>query len=132
MPNHIIESISRDGVKTTPIDTRFLQGPKPGDPVRFPDGAPYPFQSGRGRVASIDGDRVVICCGGCSVFLNSDSSVSISGGPFEGVDTAQLETLFNVEPVEFWNWGDNWAGAAQGVDYLIFRPVWYLNLSEAA
>jgi len=132
MSNNIIEYIGSKGVKTTPLHIRQFQGPKPGDPVLFPDNAGYPFISSLsskngphyGRIASIEGDEISICCGGASVFLFDNGHVSISGGPFASVNRTKLDWNSRLKNVRFWNWGDNSAGADQGVDYFIVRPVW--------
>lgn len=139
---HIIEQLSREGMKTTPIETRRLQGPKPGDPVLFPAGSPYPYgpigsfskggnndAESYGRVDGTEEDgSILLCCGGASVFLCTNGSVTISGGPFASVAPEQLEYTDQLKVVSFWNWGDNYAGAGQGVDYFIQRPVWRLIL----
>ena len=135
MCNHIIEYIGKEGVKTTPLDIRRLQGPKPGDPVLFNDDAGYPYISSLssknaphyGRIASIDNDTISICCGGASVFLYDNGNVSISGGPFASVTRDKLKFTFRFKQVRFWNWGDNFAGANQGVYYSIDRPIWELS-----
>lgn len=132
--NHIIEYIGKNGIKTTSWDIRRFQDPKPGDAVLFPENAPYPFNDRRvGRIDSVNGQsgwenegEAHICCSMGSVFL-SDGSVSISGGPFTVVPLDKLE-FAGFKDLPFWNWGNNTAGAGQGVDYVIWRPAWALNL----
>ena len=78
------------------------------------------------RIASIDDGQVSLCVGGASVFLYESGGVSISGGPFAGCALNELEPTWGCRAVSFWNWGDNRAGAAQGVDYAIHRPIFKL------
>jgi hypothetical protein len=129
MGMNIIEVIDKHGVQTTNKDLAHirLKTPKPGDVITYAEGLPYPFRHEYGRVDSLkhyeDEGRITICCQGGSVFLNSNGTVSISGGPFAGVDLAHLKPTYTLKAVRFWNWGDNLPGASQGVDYYIERPV---------
>ena len=126
--NFIIETIGKNGVKTTPSQIR-MTSPKPGDVIDFGEGdRPYPYTNKRyGRIDSIDGDRVHFCCQTQGVFLADDGSVSISGGPFVHCDIKDLEPTRTLRNTNFWNWGDNCAGASQGVYYTIARPVFTLS-----
>ena len=128
MTNHIIETIGKNGVKTTPFNIRQFQGPKPGDVIEYPEDAPYPYNKAYGRVDSVEGGKVYICCNMGSVFLTDSGAVSISGGPFSSVWLSDLEFTGELRTVRFWNWGDNSAGAHQGVDYMIDRPVFRLSI----
>lgn len=129
MSMNILEVIGRKGVKTTNHELAHMRlcTPKPGDVIKYAAGLPYPFRAEYGRVSSDRWDesegRINICCQGGSVFLCDDGNVSISGGPFAGVDREHLKPTYTLETVRFWNWGDNLPGASQGVDYYIARPV---------
>ena len=137
---NVIEYIGNDGIKTTEARIRSFAGPKPGDVVAYPENAPYPFNSslsvGHGRIAGMpytddNGDeRVSVCCGGASVFWHGPESVSISGGPFESIKLSDLEATMTYKNVHFWNWGDNSAGADQGVYYTVSRPVFNLIIED--
>lgn len=127
---YIIEYIGASGVRTSDMQVR-LHKIKPGDPVDcclFED--QYPFTHGRyARVDQVfDDGRITICCGGGSHFLCEDGSVSVSGGPFANVKPTDIKSCINTvgantHRVRFWNWGDHSAGADQGVDYYIDRPL---------
>lgn len=124
--NHIIDYIGRDGVKTTPAQSRLRQ-PRPGDLVRIPEELQvYPFTQGEfARIDHLSGDRIGVCCGLGSCFLLPES-VSISGGPFKSIALADIEPECSVGPSPMWNWGDNSSGADMGVDYVIMRPIFRL------
>ena len=132
MTNHIIESIGSWGVHTTPVAHR-IDKVRPGDAVAIKHLKKYPF---RGRewatVAQVDLKRgtVSLCVGVCSTFLNEDGTVSISGGPFCQASLDELVPQHTLRDQRLWNWGDNWAGASQGVEYVIPRPVFTLNRLE--
>jgi hypothetical protein len=134
--NHIIDSIGKWGVKTTPHNIRMYR-PKPGDVIDFGENeGTFPFYNGRyGRIESIDSTYVEgkfhVCCGGASVFLFESGNCSISGGPFTHIDPADLIPTPALKTVRFWNWGDNGRGAGMGVDYYIARPVFKLRNLKA-
>jgi hypothetical protein len=131
MTTHIIDTIGKWGVKTTPLQIRFNR-PSIGDPVLINHLESYPYSSHKyAHITSIDGDRVSLCVGFPSMFLCESGAVSASGGPFFGCALNQLDSTMSLKETHFWNWGDNCAGAAQGVDYMIIRPVFQLNLGEA-
>ena len=126
----IIEYIGKTGIVTTDFQQRLRLGPKPGDIVEFPDGAPYPFDRWKyGRIATLPDSEgfIEICCSGGSVHLYGPESVSISGGPFATVLADNLEITYHVKNASFWNWADNLPGAGQGVHFDLPRPVWALK-----
>lgn len=129
MTGHIIETIGKWGVKTTPAEHARYKSPQPGDVIDFGVfQGEYPFNYKYGRIDSRTRDkgRISVCCGGASVFLNEDGSVNISGGPFHSVNLEDLEPAFELKTVRFWNWGDNGPGGGHGVDYYIPRPIFRL------
>jgi hypothetical protein len=131
MTDHIIETIGKWGLNTTPAKFRMDQ-PRPGDVVVFGDNKEYPFNtdSEYGRIADVDFFKtglIQFCVNGGSVFLRENSSVSISGGPFCTVLPSELEPTYATKVVRFWNWGDNLRGGGQGVDYYLERPVFRLK-----
>lgn len=138
--NHIIEYIGKEGVRTTEISgitSNRLETPSYGDPVKAPKEAGYPFgELGLSRLDEFwtrdDGTEMcrVCCSGGGSHFLNPNGTVSVSGGPFCSFPVAFLTPLYQVRSVGFWNWGDNSAGAGQGVNYQIARPTFLLDWEE--
>lgn len=133
MTNHIIETIGSWGVRTTSIHQRMLRV-EPGDAVSIAHLSQYPFlDRDWATVASIDrkSGLVALCIGNCSVFLNETGGVSISGGPFCGCEIGDLEPQHTLREQRFWNWGDNFPGGGQGVEYTIARPVFKLNRQES-
>jgi hypothetical protein len=127
MTTHIIETVGSWGVKTRPFQIRAAR-PGPGDPVDVGALEGYPFKGNKwAYISHIDGQKVSFCIGSCSMFLQETGHVSISGGPFAGCNLADLEPTHQLKRVRFWNWGDNCAGAAQGVDYFIDRPIFALQ-----
>lgn len=124
MSSHIIETVGKWGVKTTPYRQRRTLV-RPGDVVEFPeDMRKYPVSYQFCRVSSLeDGNMVSIVNGMGSAFLDHDGGLSISGGPFFSVPLESLEPTMDVREERFWNWGDNSSGADMGVDYQIARPV---------
>ena len=129
--NFIIESIGKNGVKTTSAHNGRLARPTAGDIVDFGEGErPYPYTNVRyGRVDRIrDDGKVSICCQTQRVFLEDDGSVSITGGPFQSVALEDLEPTHTLDNAPFWNWGNHSPGAHQGVDYTIARPVFRLTI----
>lgn len=123
---HIIETIGRWGVKTTPYDYSRQTKPHAGDVVEFSEELRrYPVSRRWCRIASIDtkSGMVSIVDGSGSAFLDENGHVSISGGPFFSVPLESLEPTHSLHRDRFWNWGDNLPGAAQGVDYHLDRPV---------
>lgn len=133
MTSHVIESIGKWGVKSTPIRHRLAQV-KPGDAISIEHLTAYPFLNRSwATVSDVDKKtgRVSMCIGSCSTFINEDGSVSISGGPFHGCDIAELVPMYVLRPQTFWNWGDNFPGAQQGVEYIVPRPVFTLEPKES-
>ena len=129
--NHVIDSIGKWGVKTTPLNFR-MNDPKPGDPVHIGQYSHYPYLEREwAYIAGFDGDWVNLCIGQCSIFLRENGDVSISGGPFERVKRHELRpALGSIKNVLMWNWGDNFPGGGMGVEYIIGRPVFRLELDE--
>ncbi len=124
---HIIETVGKWGVRTSDFQHRAWR-PSPGDPVDVSAFDCYPFLEREwAYIASIDGDRVSVCIGSCSMFLLESGAVSISGGPFCGLDLQDLESTHTLKTIRFWNWGDNCRAAHQGVDYFLQRPVFRLT-----
>ena len=132
---HIIESVGKWGIRTTEYNESRRTTPRPGDVVAFGENRAYPFEQARfGRVSDIDcwqTGTISICCEQGSVFLSESGNVSIGGGPFITVMPDELEPTFKLRPAGFWNWGDHWPAAHQGVDYSIIRPVFRLKLRTA-
>ena len=125
MSTHIIETVGKWGVKSSPYATRRQQV-RPGDVVEFAeDLRQYPVSCRFCRVDHVDRDSgmVGIVNGMGSAFLDENGSLSISGGPFFSVPLESLEPTTDLREERFWNWGDNSPGADQGVDYRIARPV---------
>jgi len=133
MPSHIIKSIGRWGVKTEPASSRVCT-PRPGDVVDFGENeGTYPFLRRYGRIDSLscfETGKAHVCCELGSAFLHENGKVSISGGPFALIPLDDLIPTFGTKRVTFWNWGDNYPGGHQGVDYGIDRPVFLLKKQE--
>lgn len=135
MGNHIIETIGKWGVKTRPFQIRAAR-PGPGDPVdisEFKDIYPFKSEYQYARIAGIRTNetgtkRLSLCCtGGGSHHLFENGEVSVSGGPFVGVDLDWIEPTYLIKAVHFWNWGDHSSGAGMGVDYHVSRPIFKLT-----
>lgn len=123
--NHVIETIGPWGVRTTPYRLRYDR-PHAGDVVRFDDNVRrYPVSYKFCRINSVDKveQRVSLVDSMGSAFISESGSLSISGGPFFGLPLKALEPTHEMRETTVWNWGDNSAGAGQGVDYHITRPV---------
>lgn len=123
MPSFIIDSIGSWGLKHSPFTNTRRTTPHPGDPILLPNDT-------IGRVVSTDHlgtGTIHICLEHGSAFLYQNGAVSISGGPFTNVMPDELHPTFESRIVGFWNWGNNFAGAHQGVDYRIIRPLFKLN-----
>lgn len=134
---YIIEYVGREGIVTTDYYDRQRQQPRPGDLVKFPDNAPYPFDRDNfGLIAELNDPRFChdneahVCLSGGSVFLSSPDHVSISGGPFERIKLDNLQWTGEIRDASFWNWADHLAGANQGVHFKLPRPVWLLILPD--
>jgi hypothetical protein len=138
MSNHIIEYIGQN--KLIHTDGNILRSrwkkPKPGDPIDFGEdykNNPYPYNTARygrveGKPSWVREDEIHICCELGSAFWglfeeSQKSYVSISGGPFATVKDSDLEPAYILKSTPFWNWGNNMPGGGQGVDYLIYRPL---------
>lgn len=123
---NIVETIGSWGVKSTSGDLYRVrcERPKPGDVIDFGGWqGTYPYTQGQyGRMTETH-DGVVFCCGQGSAFLYENGQLSLSGGPFSKCSLEDLEPTYRLRRGLFWNWGDNFAGAGQGVEYLISRPV---------
>lgn len=131
MSNVIHEYIGGSGIVTCPqyATHHRYQEPRPGDLLRIPDNLRrYPFAGDLARICSIDNEeqRASVCCDVGSAFLNEDGSVSVSGGPFQGVPLEDIHPGWRLHPTPFWNWGNNSAGAHQGVNWLLYRPIFIL------
>jgi hypothetical protein len=128
----IIESISKNGIKTSLADLNRYQTPKSGDVIDFGENqGKYPFlHSQYGRIWHVEGDTVSFCCSMGSAYLFDNGNVDISGGPFSTCKKSELEETYTQHVATFWNWGNNLPGAHQGVDYQISRPVFKLNKKE--
>ena len=140
MSNQIVEYIGANKLvhsKQHEIYAR-MKTPHAGDVVDFGEdykNNPYPYNCS--RYGRIDSDNSVFCekegdyqvcfeLGSCFLGWSEDkqkSYVSISGGPFEVINIKNLLSAERTMPVNFWNWGNNYIGAGQGVDYSIYRPV---------
>ena len=124
MHNHIVESIGKWGVVTTPSQCR-INRVRPGDIIRVPEQLRrYPCDHEFSRIATIDKYGMANVCEDMgSAFLNQDGSCDISGGPWWGIPISLLKPAYELHQATYWNWGGNCAGAAQGVYYNIFRPL---------
>lgn len=127
----IVESIGKWGVNATNSAKR-LTTPKPGDVIDFGEfEGIYPFTHGKyGRIwttieSSSWGNSM--CCEMGSAFLFENGHVDISGGPFAGFETRDLEETYTLRNGEFWNWGMNLPGGGMGIYYTIARPVFRLR-----
>lgn len=122
---HIIETIGKWGVRTTPVYLRMTRI-EAGDVVEFPDQHKrYPVSYRHCRINSVDRKTglVNMVDGMGSAFIYQSGGLSISGGPFFSLPIECLEPRHTMHTVRVWNWGDNSPGASQGVDYHIERPV---------
>ena len=134
---NIIESISNNGVKTTPKELLHIRlcRPRSGDIIDFGENeGNYPFIYGRyGRIADGEGQgfarkgEVHTCCELGSAFLLDGGRVDISGGPFELIKTEELEPAMRTYRAPYWNWGDRGRGAGHGVYYHIDRPLFKMK-----
>ncbi len=127
---NIVEYIGKSGVRTAK-DPNRMNKPAPGDKVYYKNGN---GSAKFGRIDQINAHGIKglisICDNGGSVFLNGSGTVSISGGPFRNVHIQDLEPRGTLEPLSFWNWGDNSPGAGQGIYYSIARPLFNLVIKE--
>jgi hypothetical protein len=125
--SRITEYVGPDGVESSELTHARLTRPRPGDLIEWPDGK-------RGRVWTVgtglvDAGEVHVCNELGSAFL-SRGSVSISGGPFTVLKLTELEPAMRCGVERFWNWGDRLAGADQGVDYYLARPIFKVNREQ--
>lgn len=129
----ITEYVGNDGVVSSNYDHARLSRPRAGDLILNDDGS-------YGMVEKIDDGKVHVVerCGSAFLGRLSDLTperqrkdrgiyVSISGGPFKLFELSRLEPTMRVAGARFWNWGDNFAGADQGCDYTLNRPVFKVN-----
>ena len=131
--NHIIETIGKWGVKTTPIDER-ISSVHAGDVVQFPEEyRHYPVSYAECRVDHIDNESglVHMVDGMGSAFLDADAKLDISGGPCFSLPIECLEPMHATRQTHVWNWGDHSMGAGQGVDYHIDRPMFRVTASPS-
>lgn len=111
---YIVESITKDGIKTSSTPHLRFKHPKPGDLVDLLDDS-------EGMIDSDLGDKLMVCTGGRSVFMGRDH-VSISGGPFITIKKIDLEPTYNLRRALFWTWART-PEADGGVEFMISRPV---------
>ena len=130
MSDFIIEYLGKEGVKTTPFRLR-IEKPKSGDVIDVRELKEYPFAGvefariEQMNFADVPG-LVHSCVNMGSAFLSSRGTVQISGGPFFYCLLDELIPTWELRSAKFWNWGDNWSGPEQGVNYMIERPVFKL------
>lgn len=128
MARHLIEYLGPKGIVTT-LDTFIRRGsPKAGDFILWPNGRIGRLERpSNPRLASFRQGDWSACAEVGSAFLDLDKdrrpTVEISGGPFLTVNAADLKPI-GLHTGEFWNWGDHFAGAHQGVRYDIQRPLY--------
>ncbi len=148
MTGHIIESIGRWGIKSTDLNHEpgRLSTPKPGDIIQFykepgdkkmffapkalplKDEAIYPLDRAKyGRINYVNENEIHVCSHLGSAFLAESGGVSISGGPFTRINLDDIEPAGTTYNADFWNWGNNSAGAGQGVHFMIARPLFFLK-----
>ena len=118
----VIEYVGKEGVKTSPANAYRMGRPRSGDLIRWHDGSLGRAWGNPGEVFAED-DQIHVCESLGSAFLSPDGSVDISGGPFRVLDLSDLEPAYELGRATVWNWGDNYRGAGQGVDYEIQRPI---------
>ena len=128
MHNHIIESIGRWGVKSTPYDIR-MNRVKGGDIIEVPESLrSYPISGRYARISDVSVDGIASVCEGMgSAHLLEDGSCIISGGPWWSIPVGLLTPKYELCEATYWNWGNNSPGAHQGVYYNIYRPVHVLT-----
>ncbi len=120
----IVESRGKWGIQITEGEERLLEV-RSGDIIEFPEELiKYPVSQSFCRVQEIhENGRVHIVDGMGSAFLSQNGSVNISGGPFFSVWKEHLIPCKRTHPATYWNWGNNFPGANQGVYYQLARPV---------
>ena len=149
MSGFIVEYIGKNKIihTNTQISMARWEIPQPGDVVWFGTNysrLEYPYNIAEyGRFdnqkdyKAID-KKYTICVGSCSAFLSLHQELdgtekihlSISGGPFANIEKENTDPTWTTKVVRFWNWGNNLAGAHQGVDFYIERPVFKYNIKE--
>lgn len=131
----LVEYIGNDGIKVTNLEMcpSRLSEPRPGDTVDVGNFIPtYPFLRERYTVIdSIKDNRIILCCEGASCFIywsekEKQALLSISGGPFQGINKTDIVPTGELRARRFWNWGPNSPGGGMGVGYHIERPVFKL------
>lgn len=127
--HHIIESIGKWGVVSTPYDMR-INRVRPGDIIEVSQELrKYPCTSAYSRIASVDENGVASVCEAMgSAHLLQDGSCDISGGPWWSIPVSLLQPKYELREATYWNWGGNYPGANQGVYYRIYRPVHILTV----
>lgn len=120
----IVEYVGKEGVISSPADHFRFKTPRPGDLIRWNDGS-------LGRIWEVgtghcEPDEVHVCNSLGSAFLgviDGRPYVSISGGPFTILKTSNLIATERLAPSTMWNFADRLAGANQGCDYTLMRPL---------
>lgn len=121
--NHIIESIGRWGVVSTPLNLR-LNRVKGGDIIEVPTELQrYPCTHQYSRIANVKDGIAHICEDMGSAHLMQNGDCDISGGPWWGMPVDLLEPAYTTRQADYWNWGNNSPGGGQGIHYTIARPV---------
>lgn len=135
--NHLIEC--PHPLKTTDLrhSHQRLHTPRPGDVVDFLLLlGQYPASKRYGTICHVRENSIGFYCEPGSVFIN-ETGVDISGGPFASCKPCDLIPAFSLHTLgthtpmmknqRFWNWGNNGAGAANGVDFIVSRPVFFIT-----
>lgn len=117
---YIIKSITKHGVVTETYDHARATHPQPGDHIRLGDKLGRFWEVETGWCGK---GEAHICEQQGHAFLLESGAVSIGGGPFRVIKLADVEPTMELHVGKFWNWGDNYPGADQGVDYHILRPI---------
>jgi hypothetical protein len=125
--NHIIESIGKWGVVSTPTNIRLsrVQG---GDIIEVPEEfRRYPTTHQYSRIANVKDGIAHICENMGSAYLHEDGSCDISGGPFWSMPVDLLKPTLTTRQADYWNFA-NGVGAGMGIHYTIARPVHQITI----
>jgi hypothetical protein len=141
--SRVTEYVGREGVITSTYDHSRAENPRPGDLIKWADDTyGRVWEVGTGLV---DKHQLHVCNSMGSAFLGliipTDKQhldprvqihfarvyVDISGGPFTVLDRKDLVPTYERHLSMMWNWGDRLAGADQGCDYGIYRPVFKVD-----